>query len=430
MFKTLSNGQRISFTEYNKDRSKSILFLHGNSEDSHTYDSLIDSLSDYHLILMDSRGHGESAKGKLSYKLMAEDAYLLLNELKIDEINVVGYSDGGIIALYLSLIDETLVKKMFLLGVNYDTNGLKDDSIDEIKRGYKETKSEYLKLMLKEPHLKVDDLKAIDSRAIIITSDSDCIKMDHSMSLKENIKNTSFYNLGDTRHEDLVDNEKTLDIIKYEMSLDIYYEDNHVIVVDKPCGVLSQEDKYNTDDLLNQVKLYLKFKYNKPGNVYLALISRLDRNVSGLMVFSKSTKATERLNCERPVKTYQALVYGKFEKKSGTITLKLSKDEDKRIAYIDEKSGKNSVTHYEVVEEIGDYSLVDVTIDTGRFHQIRFSMSYVGHPIFGDYKYNKGVEYSGSEIALDAYRVKFIHPVTKDDIIIEREKDLRKMIRK
>ena len=87
MFKTLSNGQRISFTEYNKDRSKSILFLHGNSEDSHTYDSLIDSLSDYHLILMDSRGHGESDKGKLSYKLMAEDAYLLLNELNIDEKN-------------------------------------------------------------------------------------------------------------------------------------------------------------------------------------------------------------------------------------------------------------------------------------------------------------------------------------------------------
>ena len=108
MFKTLSNGQRISFTEYNCDRSKSILFLHGNGEDSHTYDSLIDELNDYHLILMDSRGHGESDKGKLSYKLMAEDAYLLLNELNIEEVNVVGYSDGGIVALYLSLIDETL----------------------------------------------------------------------------------------------------------------------------------------------------------------------------------------------------------------------------------------------------------------------------------------------------------------------------------
>ena len=430
MFKTLSNGQRISFTEYNKDRSKSILFLHGNGEDSHTYDSIINELSDYHLILMDSRGHGESDKGKLSYKLMAEDTYLLLNELNIDEVNVVGYSDGGIIALYLSLIDETLVKKMFLLGVNYDTDGLKDKTVEEIKREFKETKSEYLKLMLNEPHLKINDLKAIDSRTIIITSDSDCIKMDHSISLKENIKNTSFYNLKDVRHEELVDNPRTIEIIKQELSLDIYYEDNHVIVVDKPCGVLSQEDKFNKDDLLNQVKLYLKFKYNKPGNVYLALISRLDRNVSGLMVFSKSTKATERLNCERPVKTYQALVLGKLDKMEGTITLKLSKDEDKRIAYIDEKSGKNSVTHYKVVKEFDNYSLLDVSIDTGRFHQIRFTMSYIGHPILGDHKYNNGVEYNGLEIALDAYRVKFIHPVTKDDIIIEREKDLTGLIRK
>ena len=130
------------------------------------------------------------------------------------------------------------------------------------------------------------------------------------------------------------------------------------------------------------------------------------------------------------MKKYKALVYGHLKEKSGTIELKLSKDEEKRIAYVDEKLGKNSITRYSVIEEINGYSLLDVSIDTGRFHQIRCSLSYIGHSILNDIKYNNGVEYNGFGIALDAYHIEFTHPVTKERIIIERDTDFSVFLRK
>ena len=159
-------------------------------------------------------------------------------------------------------------------------------------------------------------------------------------------------------------------------------------------------------------KEYLRIKYNKPGNAYLALIQRLDRNVSGLMLFAKSSKAAARLNANRPEKTYLAVVYGKMEKPKDRLVNYLSKDEDKKIAYED-KNGKQAILEYEVIGFKDNLSLLKVKIETGRFHQIRCQLSLIGHPIFNDLKYNKNCIKDGYDIGLDAYKVDYIDSTSK-----------------
>ena len=201
-------------------------------------------------------------------------------------------------------------------------------------------------------------------------------------------------------------------------NLNILYEDNHVIVVEKKPNVLVQADDTNDLDLLTIIKNYIKEKYNKPGNVYLGLVHRLDRPVGGVMVFAKTSKAASRLSNdvrERNIKkTYLAVVNGKTNEKERLVN-KISKDNKTNNSYIDEKNGKESILEYERVyyDEKEDLSLLKINLETGRHHQIRIQMSNINHPLYGDQRYGKQ---DNKQIALYAYKLEFIHPVTKEEM--------------
>ena len=201
-------------------------------------------------------------------------------------------------------------------------------------------------------------------------------------------------------------------------NLNILYEDNHVIVVEKKPNVLVQADDTNDLDLLTIIKNYIKEKYNKPGNVYLGLVHRLDRPVGGVMVFAKTSKAASRLSNdvrERNIKkSYLAVVNGKTNEKERLVN-KISKDNKTNNSYIDEKNGKESILEYERVyyDEKEDLSLLKINLETGRHHQIRLQMSNINHPLYGDQRYGKQ---DNKQIALYAYKLEFIHPVTKEEM--------------
>ena len=199
------------------------------------------------------------------------------------------------------------------------------------------------------------------------------------------------------------------------MSLDILYEDNHIIVVNKPYGLLSQGDSSHDMDLLTMVKEYIKEKYQKPGNVYIGLIHRLDRNTSGLMVFARTSKAASRLSEEirnnNFNKKYYAIVDGILTGEA-TLTNYLIKDEKLLKALPARKeNGKLSILHYKAIKSINDTTLLDIKLETGRFHQIRCQMSLINHPLSGDSLYGSKIN---RKYALHAYELSFIHPVTKE----------------
>lgn len=203
--------------------------------------------------------------------------------------------------------------------------------------------------------------------------------------------------------------------------LNAIYEDNHVIVVEKPCNVPSQADKTGDADMLTLVKAYIKEKYQKPGDVYLGLVHRLDRPVGGIMVFARTSKAASRLSEAIRIndfsKKYLAVVEGIFEEKTGTFEDYLFKDEalnKSRVVSKEKKGAKFAKLSYEVVEECEDMSLVKINLETGRHHQIRVQFSHAGHPLIGDQKYGKSAP--GVQIALWAYELEFKHPV-KDEVM-------------
>jgi len=414
MFVPLKNGINLNIIIKGNMSGYPLIFLHGNTESLEIYDSYENDLQDYKLIFVDSRCHGKSSFGELSYELMADDILLLIEELKINRFSLIGFSDGGIIGLILGMKLKT-IDKMFLIGPNINPSGQTDECINWLK----EHESIYSNLCLTEPNIKPVDLLRINSRTIIIGGEFDLIKKEHLELINNSIKNSYLYIINGADHFIPMNNkDELIKIIKNEMSLDIFYEDNHVLIVYKESGILSQEDDTKEKDILNISKQYLKTKYNKPGDVYLGLISRLDRNVSGLMVLSKTTKATQRLNENRPKKTYTAVVYGKT-KEEDTLVDYISKNEKTKTAYLD-KLGKESILHYKRLDYKDDLSLLEVKIDTGRFHQIRFQLSNIGHSIYNDYKYNNSIIQNGYEIGLDASKVEFIHPITKEIITIER----------
>lgn len=170
----------------------------------------------------------------------------------------------------------------------------------------------------------------------------------------------------------------------------VIYEDNHVIAVVKPAGMPSQPDESGDESMLYAIKKYLKEKYQKPGNVFLGLLHRLDRPVSGIMLFAKTSKGAARLSEQfrnRTIeKTYHALAAGKFTTSKGVLTNLLGKDAKLRkgAEYAD---GKKATLYYEVVQTGKNCSLLRIRIDTGAFHQIRTQLSLAGHPIVGDVKY-------------------------------------------
>jgi len=203
--------------------------------------------------------------------------------------------------------------------------------------------------------------------------------------------------------------------------LNVLFEDNHIIVVEKMVNIPSQGDKTGDIDMLTIIKDYLKEKYNKPGNVYLGLVHRLDRPVGGVMVFAKTSKAASRLSEQVRVKDFQkkylVVVNGKFESQKGTFEDYLLKNERANMSRVVDEKTKNAKLaslDYEVLkynEEI-NLSVVKVNLHTGRHHQIRVQFSSRDHSIYGDQKY--GGRGHGKQIALWAYSLSFLHPVTKE----------------
>ncbi|MDD3391985.1 MAG: RluA family pseudouridine synthase [Bacilli bacterium] len=210
--------------------------------------------------------------------------------------------------------------------------------------------------------------------------------------------------------------------------LNVLYEDNHIIVVEKRPNIPVQEDMTHDLDLLTIVKQYVKEKYKKPGNVYIGMVHRLDRPVGGIMVFARTSKAacrlTDAIKNHEVEKKYLAIVEGVFSENSGTYTDYLLKDERNNIVTVDKK-GKKATLNYNVKSTCHKLSLVDIELITGRSHQIRVQFAHHGHPLVGDQKYNKCAK-SKEQIALFAYKLSFNHPVTKEKLSFSLEKPDKK----
>jgi len=209
--------------------------------------------------------------------------------------------------------------------------------------------------------------------------------------------------------------------------LEVLYEDNHIIVVNKPHNVLTQGDKTGEKDLFTQVKEYIKEKYNKPGEVYLGLVHRLDRPAAGVVVFARTSKAAARLsqqfqNKEEIDRVYYAIVRGKPPKVNDILVHYLQKDAEENRVYVvppTTEGAKQAELEYKVLQTVttpeeGELSLVQIQLYTGRAHQIRAQMSFIGCPLYGDQKYGQAVNKPGQQLALYAVKLAFTHPTLKD----------------
>ena len=206
------------------------------------------------------------------------------------------------------------------------------------------------------------------------------------------------------------------------MNINVLYEDNHVLVVEKPINVPTQEDDSKDKDLLTILKEYIKEKYNKPGNVYLGLVHRLDRPVGGVMVFAKTSKAASRLSDQIRLnkfnKVYNAVCLGNVNNE-GRLEDKLLKDTKRNIVKVD-PNGKQSILNYKKLKQKDNLTLVEIKLETGRPHQIRVQMSHNNNPLYGDQKYNKNSKV-GQQLALSAKKLEFYHPTTKELMSFELE---------
>ena len=208
--------------------------------------------------------------------------------------------------------------------------------------------------------------------------------------------------------------------------MEVLYEDNHIIIVYKEAGEIVQGDKTGDEPLSEIVKRWIKDKYQKPGNVFLGIVHRLDRPVSGLVVFAKTSKALTRLNNMfrngEVHKTYWAIVTRPPFEKEATLTDWLVRNErqNKSYAYNHQvPTSKKSILHYKVIYQSERYTLLEINLMTGRHHQIRCQLSNMDCPIKGDLKYGAQRSNSDGSISLLSHRIEFIHPVSKENICIE-----------
>lgn len=203
----------------------------------------------------------------------------------------------------------------------------------------------------------------------------------------------------------------------------IIYEDNHLLVVEKPINIPSQQDNSGDKDLLTLLKEDIKLRYNKPGNVYLGLVHRLDRPVGGVMIFAKTSKAASRLSesvRNRSLKKgYLAIIHGIPVNKKERLVHWLQKDERTNTVSVVTKNdprGKEAILEYEWLANHQNYSLVYIQLHTGRPHQIRAQMATIGHPLYGDQKYGASHNRIGQQIALWSHRITVEHPTTKETL--------------
>ena len=206
----------------------------------------------------------------------------------------------------------------------------------------------------------------------------------------------------------------------------IIYEDNHLMVINKKAGQLVQGDKTGDESLLESIKNFIKIRDEKPGNVFLGLVHRIDRPTSGLVIYAKTSKALSRLTVmvkNREVKkTYWAIVAKEMIAQQQRLVHYLQKNEknNKAIVYIKPTAGaKEAILTYTVIKSLENYQLVEVDLETGRHHQIRAQLSKIGIPIKGDLKYGAARSNPDGGISLHARRLEFQHPVTKELILIE-----------
>ena len=208
--------------------------------------------------------------------------------------------------------------------------------------------------------------------------------------------------------------------------MNVVYEDNHIIIVNKQSGEIVQGDKTGDTPLSDIVKQYIKEKYNKPGNVFLGVVHRLDRPVSGLVVFAKTSKALSRLNemfrTGDVHKTYWAIVKKNDIAPEATLTDWLTRSERQNKSYAHNREvpgAKKAVLSYKVRSMSDNYMLLEVRLMTGRHHQIRCQLAHMGCPIKGDLKYGSPRSNPDGSISLMSRRVEFVHPVSKETIAVE-----------
>ena len=206
-------------------------------------------------------------------------------------------------------------------------------------------------------------------------------------------------------------------------NIQILFEDNHIIIVNKRAGDITQGDKTGDKPLSEVVKEYIKKKYNKPGNVYLGVVHRLDRPTSGIIIFAKTSKSLERLNKmlrDKTIhKTYWAIVKNQPKKEQDTLInfLKKNPKNNKSSVYPREsEGGKKAILHYQLLKILDHYSLVEILVETGRHNQIRAQLAAIGSPIKGDLKYGFDRSNKDGSIHLHARKIEFIHPVSKEEI--------------
>tara|TARA_B110000908_G_scaffold14293_1_gene16372 strand:+ start:279 stop:965 length:687 start_codon:yes stop_codon:yes gene_type:complete len=208
-------------------------------------------------------------------------------------------------------------------------------------------------------------------------------------------------------------------------NLEVLFEDNHLLIVNKRSGDIVQGDKTGDKPLSDVAKEYIKEKYNKPGEVYLGVVHRLDRPTSGIIVFARTSKALERLNKmlrERTIsKTYWAVVKNTPLKEKGSLIhfLKKNPKNNKSTVFTKETvTSKKAILHYSVIKKLDNYSLLEIDLETGRHHQIRAQLAYIGSPIKGDLKYGASRSNKDGSIHLHARKILFTHPVSKENISI------------
>ena len=208
-------------------------------------------------------------------------------------------------------------------------------------------------------------------------------------------------------------------------NLQVLFEDNHIIIVNKRAGDITQGDKTGDKPLSDVIKEYVKEKYNKPGKVFIGTVHRLDRPTSGVVIFARTSKALERLNKmlrEKTIaKTYWALVKNAPKKETDTLINFLKKDTKKNKSFVYKKEiegSKKAILHYKILKKLENYSLIEVDLETGRHHQIRTQLSHIGSAIKGDLKYGFPRSNKDGSISLHARKINFIHPVSKEEITI------------
>ena len=200
--------------------------------------------------------------------------------------------------------------------------------------------------------------------------------------------------------------------------INVVYEDNHVIVAVKPPNMLSQADKTKDADMLTLVREYIKVKYNKPGNVYVGLVHRLDRPVGGLMVFARTSKAAARLSAQMREhemgREYLCVTEGQVKDKFTLINYLIQNERLNRVMVCDadERGAQEAILHGHCIGRRNGTSLCSLRLETGRKHQIRVQMKEMGAPLWGDHRYGHGIP--GQQIALWGYKLTFEHPTTKN----------------